>query len=283
MCHQVYLEVKGLTRALLTVCAPPAPRYILEPMFGFAVIGFLLASQQAPQADDIAKLEAAVRVDPSNGTVWKALGMALAAQQRSEPALVAFSRACDLIPKDEDSCYFLGRQLFSLSRYREAVAAFDKAVLAASKEKLSRTHRAAALNQIGNGSVEQAVRHFRDAVRPGYGPDETLADAQTDYGAFLFRQARSKEALAALEQAVKINPSSARAHAELGRVLLHLNRPRESAVALERAVKLDDGLSGIHMLLGRAYLAMGRSEEAERQLRLGRKQWEGSQRRSTGR
>ncbi len=250
-------------------------------MFHFVVIAFLLAPSQLPQADDIARLEATVRGDPSNGSAWKALGIAMVAHRRSEPALAAFSRACDLNPMDEDSCYFLGRQLFSLSRHQEAVAPFDKAVLAAPTEKLARTHRAAALNQIGNGSPVDAERHFRKAVRPGHGPDPARADAATDYGAFLFRQARTQEALAALEQAVKIDPGSARARAELGRVLLHLNRPRESAVALERAVELDRGLPGLRMLLGRAYLALGRTEEGERQLRLGRDLWEGSQRGST--
>jgi tetratricopeptide (TPR) repeat protein len=254
---------------------------ILGRMFHFAVIGLLLASPQVPQADDIAKLEATVRDDPSNGSAWKVLGMALAAHRRSEPAVEAFSRACDLNPKDEDACYFLGRQLFSLSRFQEAVAPFDKAVLAAPRDKLARTHRAAALNQIGNGSPEVAEWHFREAFRSGHGPDQTRADAATDYGAFLFRQARTKEALSALKQAVKIDLGSARAHAELGRVLLHLNRPRESAFALERAVELDRGSAGIRMLLGRAYLALGRTEDGERQLRLGRERWEGSQRGST--
>jgi tetratricopeptide (TPR) repeat protein len=247
-------------------------------MFLLIALGCLLAPLQAPQAEEIAKLEKAVRDEPASATAWKSLGIAMVAHGRSEPALAAFSQACDLDSKDQDACYFLGRQLFSLSRYQEAVPAFEQAVLAASKENLARTHRAAALNQIGNGSLEEAERHFREAMRPGRGPDRTRAEAATDYGAFLFRQARTKEALETLQQAVKTDPGLARAYAELGRVRLHANMIAEAAAALERAVQLDGGLPGTRMLLGRAYLALGRTEEGERELRLSRKQWEETQR-----
>ena len=239
-----------------------------------AAIGFLLATPQEARPADIAALEATVRRTPSNASAWKELGVAMAARRRSEAALAAFAKACKLDPKDEDACYYLGRQLFSLDRYQEAIAPFETALRAAPTEKLARTHRAAALNMIGHGSLEQAERHFREAVRGNRGPDEVRAEAQTDYGAFLFRQARTSEALAALEQAVKMDSGSARAHAELGRVLLHLDKPREAATALERAGELDPRLSGIRLLLGRAYLALGRTEEGERQLRLGREEWD---------
>ena len=200
--------------------------------------------------------------------------MAMAANRKAEPALAAFSKACDLNPKDQDACYFLGRQLFSLGRYRDAVEPFEKAVLAAPQEKLARTHRAAALNRVGEGSLEQAEWHFREAVRDNTGPASIRADALTDYGAFLFRQARIGEAQGALERAVTMQPGSARAHAELGRVRLHLAKAAEAAASLERAVELDPNSPRFRLLLGRAYLALGRTEEGERQLRLGREGWD---------
>ncbi|MGH9719854.1 MAG: tetratricopeptide repeat protein [Bryobacteraceae bacterium] len=228
-------------------------------MFFLAAIGFLLASPQA---------------NPASAAAWRELGAAMTAQGKSEAALAAFSKACELDPKDEDACYYAGRQLFSLGRYQEAVAAFETALRAAPKEKLARTHRAAALNHIALGSLDEAEKQFREAVRAGRGPDQVRADAQTDYGAFLFRQSRTGEALAALEQAVKIYPGSSRAHAELGRVLLHLGKASEAAASLERAVELDGRSPGVRLLLGRAYLALGRKAEGERQLRLGREAWD---------
>jgi tetratricopeptide (TPR) repeat protein len=204
--------------------------------------------------------------------------MGLTGERRPEAAAMAFSRACELDPKEDDACYFLARQLFSLGRYREAVDPFNKALKAAPPAKLSRTHRAAALNLIGDGTLEEAERHFLLAVANDQGPAEVRAEAQTDYGAFLFRQARPAEAVAVLERAVKVNSKLARAHAELGRVLLHLEKPLEAAGSLERAVALDSNSPAIRLMLGRAYIATGKTEEGERQLRLGREGWE----RSTG-
>ena len=243
-------------------------------MLHLTAMALLAAAPQDTRPAGIADLEAAVRRNPSNASAWKDLGMAMVARRRAEPALEAFSRACELDPKDEDACYYLGRQLFSLDRYQEAVAPFEKALRAAPREKLARTHRAAALNRIGHGSLDQAELHFREAVQEGHGPPEIRAEAETDYGAFLFRQARANEALTALEAAVKINPGSARAHGEFGRVLLHLGKTPEAATALEQAVRLDGRSHGWRLLLGRAYLTLGRSEDGEHQLRLAREEWE---------
>jgi Tfp pilus assembly protein PilF len=236
-------------------------------------IWLVLAGAPSIRPESIEQLQAAVRRNPSNAHTWKELGLALTGQRKQEPAVTAFSRACELDPKEEDACYFLARQLFSLGRYSDAVDPFAKAVAAAPPAMLSRTHRAAALNRIGEGSPEEAERHFRLAVNNSEGPAEIRAEAQTDYGGFLLRQARPAEAAAALERAVKIYPGLARAHAELGRVLLHLERPHEAAGSLERAVALDADSPGIRLLLGRAYIALGKTGEGEHQLRLGREAW----------
>ena len=247
---------------------------ILFRMLRLAAIGIILAAPQAPWASGTAELEAALKRNPGDAAAWKALGIAYASERKSEAALTAFSEACKLDPKDEDGCYYLGRQLFSLGRYAEAVKPFEAAATAAPKEKLARTHRAAALNFVALGSSQEAERHFREAVRASRGPEQVRADVYTDYGAFLFREARPSEALEALEQAVKIDSRSARGYMQLGRVLLHLGKAQEAASALERAAELDTRSAGIRLLLGRAYLALGRKEDAERQLQLGREAWD---------
>src|SRR5688572_6052415 len=70
--------------------------------------GFLLATPQDSRLVDIAGLEAATRRNPSNASAWKELGLALTLRRQMEPASAAFSKACELDPKDEDSCYYLG-------------------------------------------------------------------------------------------------------------------------------------------------------------------------------
>ncbi len=210
---------------------------------------------------------------PQTAREWKELGLKLAAGTKLESAVSPLAKACDLAPKDEEACYYLARTLFTLDRYEEAREPFEKALRAASKETLARVHRAAALNFVALTSPDDAERHFREAVRLNRAPEPRDEDPRIDYGAFLFRQGRTGEALPLLEQVVQRLPRSGRAHTELGRVLLHLGKHNAAAASLEKAVALDPGSSTARLLLGKTYLELGRTEEGEKQLRLGQEAW----------
>lgn len=201
-------------------------------------------------------------------------GLKLAADGKLEPAVAAFAKACELAPQDEDSCYYMARTLFTLGRYQEACEPFEKARRAASKQKLVRVSRAAALNLTALGRFEEAERHFREAVGQIQGPPGVDGDPRIDYGAFLFRQGRAEAALPLLEEAVQESPGNPRARTELGRVQLHLGRREAAAASLEKAVELDPRSSAPRLLLGRTYLELGRTAEGEKQLRLGREAWQ---------
>jgi Tfp pilus assembly protein PilF len=98
-------------------------------------------------------------------------------------------------------------------------------------------------------------------------------DPKVDFGAFLFRQGRTEEALGPLEKAVQEAPASSRANTELGRVLLHTGKLEAAAARLERAVASDPGNWNAHLLLGSAFLRLGRTEDGEREMRLGQEGW----------
>src|SRR3982751_905009 len=110
-------------------------------------------------------LERATRLSPSNASAWKALGLIRLGADDPRTASVSLSRACALDPKDEDSCYLLGRALFLLGRYAEAVEPFEKALRAVPAARQAAAHRAAALNFVELDRTEDAERHFRSAVR----------------------------------------------------------------------------------------------------------------------
>jgi tetratricopeptide (TPR) repeat protein len=201
---------------------------------------------------------------------WKELGVVKAASNKLEAAAPAFTRACELDPKDEDSCYFLGRTLYLLDRWDEAREPFEKALRSASKPMLARVHRAMALNYIAVGNIADAERHFEQAILLNPGTERLGEDPRVDYGAFLFRQGRLEEALPVLQKAVAAASRSARAHAELGRALLHAGNLDAAAASLEKSVQLDPRVPSVRLLLGRAYLQLGRSEEGQKQLQLAR-------------
>jgi tetratricopeptide (TPR) repeat protein len=236
----------------------------------FLAINFgLLADPQIPDPKTT-RLEEVARRSPGSARAWRELGLAHAARRRLEPAREAFAKACNLAPDDEDACYYLGRTLFTLGRYDQALGPFQKALRAAPSV---RVHRAVALNFVALTRPQDAERHFREAVRLNPNPERAEDDARIDYGAFLFRQGRMTEALSLLEPPVEAFPMFARAHLELGRVLLHLGRREAAAARLEKAVELDPASSTARLLLGRAYLELGRTEEGQKQLRLGQEAW----------
>jgi len=219
-------------------------------------------------------------IDPDTARREMALGLRTAAGGRLEAALGPFAKACELAPKDEDACYYLGRTFYTLGRYDEArepfekaLRAVEKALRAAPKGSAARVHRAAALNFVGLGRAEEAERHFREAIRLHRGAAAAGEDPRIDYGAFLARQGRAEEALPPLEQAVRAAPKSARATIALGRVLLEMGKPAAAAARLEKGLALDQASWNARLLLGKAYLQLGRTEEGERQLRLGQEGW----------
>jgi tetratricopeptide (TPR) repeat protein len=205
--------------------------------------------------------------EPASAQEWLSQGVARAAEGNLEAALDPFRHACELEPKHPDACYFLGRNLFALSRYDLAVQPLETALRAARRDARWRVHRSMARNFEVLGRPGDAERHFRECIRLQGGRAPSGVDPRVDYGAFLFRQGRAAEALAPLEQAAAAG--AARAHAELGRVLLDLGRVEAAAASLERAVEANPRDWAAHLLLGKAYYRLGRSGDGERQTRLG--------------
>ncbi|MBM3746890.1 MAG: tetratricopeptide repeat protein [Acidobacteria bacterium] len=212
-----------------------------------------------------------LKQDPGRAVVWKGLGAVYAAEGQLERSLPCFERACQLDPKEEDACYYLGGNLYTKGRFEAALEALEKALKAGPETKLWRIHRTIAQSQGALGRAEEAERSFQQAIRLSRGQARPDEDPRIDYGIFLYRQARTQEALGPLEEAVKAHPKSARAHNELGRVLLQLGRVKEAAGQLEKAVGLDAKLWNAHLLLGQAYLRLGRRKEGQRHLEIGEK------------
>lgn len=73
-------------------------------------------------------LREAARREPNDLAVAKALGMALAAQEKYSAAEPWFGRVCAVAPREPDACYYWGRALFTLGRLDDAIPAFRKAL-----------------------------------------------------------------------------------------------------------------------------------------------------------
>jgi tetratricopeptide (TPR) repeat protein len=217
------------------------------------------------------KFTALLEQDPGRAVVWKGLGAVYAAERQLERSLPCFQRACELDPTEEDACYYLGGNLYAKGRFEAALKALEEALKAGPENRHWRIHRTMAQSLEALGRAEEAERGFRQAIRLSRGQARPFEDPRIDYGIFLYRQARTQEALGPLGEAVKAHPKSARAHSELGRVLLQLRRVKEAAEQLEKAVGLDAKLWNAHLLIGQAYLRLGRREDGQRHLEIGEK------------
>src|SRR5215204_5988555 len=147
-----------------------------------------------------------------NASEWKRQGLALAAEKKLTVAVGLLSKACELDPKDEEACYYFARTLNALGRWDEARAPFEKALRAAPQRMLARVHRAVALNFMALGRMVEAEQNFKAAIAMRKVVESLPEDPRVDYGAFLFRQGRTDEALQLLLETVRAAPKSARAH-----------------------------------------------------------------------
>lgn len=90
-------------------------------------------------------------------------------------------------------------------------------------------------------------------------PDDAVV--RVDLGYALCRAGRHDEAMAAFEDAGRLDPALD-VSAGRGRALLGLGRDEEALVELERAVASDARNAGIHADLGKALRRLGRHKEA---------------------
>ena len=86
----------------------------------------------------------------------RSLGLKAASSGDLESAASHFRKACEMAPKDEDTCYYLARTLYTLARYAEAKPPFEIAIKAAARKKRERVERAEALNFVALDQPEEA-------------------------------------------------------------------------------------------------------------------------------
>src|SRR3984957_6481164 len=135
---------------------------------------------------------AAVREQPGSATALKWLGMVYTAQKKFDLAEAPFRRACEIDPREELACYYLGRADYALSRYEESRSAFETALRY--QPASSRIQRGMGLTLEALGRAPDAERYLKQAAS---GNDK---EALSDYGQFLFRQGRLNESLTVLQQ-----------------------------------------------------------------------------------
>ena len=234
------------------MCAALAVAQVSDYQQGVALI------DKGQFAAAVPLLGRAAQAQPANAQVWKALGVAYAAQSMYHDAEPAFGRACELNPKLADACYYHGRALYALDRYEPSIRALELALRAEPDAWKIHLGIAQALEALGR--AVDAEKKFAQSLSLCRNADPQPATA---YARFLLRQGRPREAIAPLEGAMKRFPNSAEVNTQLGRALLEQGDLARAIAHLERAVAADPAAAQAHLLLAKAYMRSGRAAEAQ--------------------
>jgi tetratricopeptide (TPR) repeat protein len=257
-------------------------------------LAYLFAGRYQEAADQAQNFISALRSRGSESaqTVpgWSLTGIAYARLGQGDRAIDALHRAAGLAPDREEHWLNLTRELMELSRYSEAISAVQDGIAANPKSYALRLRLGAA--DLSAGRYEKAETVFRNLVEAGdplptsyiglaqvllrMGRAEEAASelsaAQQKLGTIflisyfrglsLDRAGKQGEAIPAIQEAIRLNPSSAEAHLELGKIELTVGRVNDAIVELEEALHLSPRNAQARRLLSQAYRRAGDAKRA---------------------
>jgi protein O-mannosyl-transferase len=117
---------------------------------------------------------------------------------------------------------------------------------------------------VKQGKLKEAVPHYERALQL----DPDFPEAHNNLGNALTTQGKPEEAFREYERALQLNPLLAEAHNNLGNALAARGKPEEEICEYERALQLNPFLVEAHNNLGSALAAQGKLDEAIRHYEL---------------
>ena len=227
---------------------------------------------------------------PEKALAWSLIGIAFAHLKQDERSVNGLRQAATNAPDDEGHWLNLTRELMELNRYPEAITAVQSGLAANPKSYALHLRLGAAYLAAGRYAEAESV--FRELVaagdplptgyvglaqvllRTGRAEEAAteLGDAEKELGpTFLIsyfrglaleRAGKKSEALAAFQQALHLNPSSAEAHLHLGKAEFALGHLNETIAEFHEALRLDPANTQAKRLLSQAYQRTGDTKNA---------------------
>jgi superkiller protein 3 len=221
---------------------------------------------------------------------WTIVGIAAADLKQNERSLDAFRHATTVAPGNEEHWLNLTRELMELSRYPDATRTVQEGL--AANPKSYALHLRLGATQLAAGHYAEAEKVFRDLVSAGDPlptgyvglaqvllrtgrADEAAAEltiAQQKLGPnFLInyfrglafdRMGKPEEAIAAFQDALKLDPNNAEAHLSLGRTEMSAGRLDAAISELQEALRLSPNNDQTRRLLSKAYARAGDKKQA---------------------
>jgi tetratricopeptide (TPR) repeat protein len=230
----------------------------------YRLLGWCRQEQHRHQ-DAVRAFQEAIKVEPTNETIYLDLGEILLRERRLVPALELAKRTASAFPDSSRAFLLRGSVELAATLFTDAVNSFSRALQLdpASRDAtigLARAQFGAGMAQQAKATLEKAIGNFPEKARFELELAELLLkEAETgDEGA-------GTRAEQLLRSAVALDDTLAEAHYQLGELALGRGQAQRALIRLERAAKLNPTSARVHFALSRAYRRLGKNEEAAKQ------------------
>ena len=198
-----------------------------------------------------------LKLDPDNAEALHLLGCVYDDMGSTDQGIKMLVRAVKVNPKASSYFYNLANMELKRGSHQDAIRHYSEAV------RLKPDY-AYAYNNLGRvlalvGQRDEAKGCFASAIRcgkPGY------PEPQYNLGTELKAEGDFDGAVAAFQEALRIQPGYADAHCNLGSAYLQMQRIAEASESFQVAAKLQPGNAKFQTNVGSAMLLLGRQQEA---------------------
>jgi tetratricopeptide (TPR) repeat protein len=202
-------------------------------------------------------LEVAAKADPDNAELHHMLAQSCLSAKQYQCAVEEFRQ---ILQKDPDSApahILTGEALDGLGKTAEAIAEFQTAAKVSPREP--NVYFGLGYLYWKSNQYDDAEREFRNQLSV----DRGNAQAMAYLGDIELKRSNPDKALEYLRQATQSRKDIRIAYLNLGAVLTEKKQYKDALAALQHAVELDPAQPDAHYRLGRVYQGMGNSLAAE--------------------
>uniref|UniRef100_A0A0X3NXZ5 dolichyl-phosphate-mannose--protein mannosyltransferase n=4 Tax=Schistocephalus solidus TaxID=70667 RepID=A0A0X3NXZ5_SCHSO len=260
ICRALSAPGTSSSSARRTSCRKGCPPVLL--LFVLAVFACKTVRRNYDWADEYSLFTSAVRVNQHNAKLWNNVGHALEARNNYSEALHFFQKAVEAQPNDMGAHINVGRTFVNLGLYKEAEAAYTRALDYFPKPRKGMTYHTrvspkdltvfinlANLLVKDQNRLEEADALLRRAISLR----EDYVDAYQNRGSLLVRLQRFSEAEQMYRAGLKHQPTNAALLYNLGVVLLETNRTEEAYLNFHKALFYEPGHEQTKFVLAASY------------------------------
>ncbi|SRR5581483_6454897 len=206
----------------------------------------------------------AYRLAPNDWRIHQLFALNYISFDMLEAAKLSLLKAIELNPTNAELRYQLARLYFTVGSYVDSIEASKQAL--AIFPDYPEAHHNLALAYEGSGNTALAVRSFEKAIDLNRKYRRRDEWPLIDFAVYQRMLGSPAASLPLLQEALAINPKSAKANYEMGELLRDLKRYREAKQHLELAVSLDPCNARAFYALAMVARRLGDSENAARVL-----------------